>query len=170
MKKATKAIYPGTFDPLTYGHIDIIRRAREIFPEVIVAVAKNPGKKPFFSVTERVKMARQATAGIPGVVVTEFDGLLVQFARAHNAKVLIRGIRMISDFEYEFQMALTNRKLASDIETIFLMPHEAYSYLSSKLLKEAASLGADLSSFVPKAIERILKRKLHENTRKSDTA
>ncbi|MDD5566045.1 MAG: pantetheine-phosphate adenylyltransferase [Candidatus Omnitrophica bacterium] len=170
MRKATKAIYPGTFDPLTYGHIDIIRRAREIFPEIIVAVAKNPGKKPLFNVTERVKMLRQATAGISGVIVTEFDGLVVQFARTHNAKVLIRGIRMISDFEYEFQMALTNRKLASDIETIFLMPHETYSYLSSKLLKEAASLGADLSSFVPKAIERTLKRKLHENKRKSDTA
>ncbi|RJO65509.1 MAG: pantetheine-phosphate adenylyltransferase [Candidatus Omnitrophota bacterium] len=170
MKIVTKAIYPGTFDPLTYGHIDIIRRAREIFPEIIVAVAKNPGKKPLFSVKERVRMLKEATAGISGVIVTEFDGLVVQFARRHNAKVLIRGIRMISDFEYEFQMALTNRKLASDVETIFLMPHEAFSYLSSKLLKEAASLGADLSSFVPKAIERSLKRKLNENKRKSDTA
>lgn len=170
MKTIPRAIYPGTFDPLTYGHIDIIRRARDIFPEVIVAVARNPGKKPLFSAKERVRMLKEATSDISGIAVTEFDGLVVDFARTHKAKVLIRGLRMISDFEYEFQMALTNRKLASDIETIFLMPHEAYSYLSSKLLKEAASLGADLSSFVPKAIERTLKRKLNENKRQSDTA
>ncbi|MDD3087871.1 MAG: pantetheine-phosphate adenylyltransferase [Candidatus Omnitrophica bacterium] len=155
-----RAIYPGTFDPVTYGHIDLIKRAQEIFPEVMVAVAHNPHKKPIFSAKERVAMLKEATKGLNGVEVTEFNGLVVDYAHKHNAKVLIRGLRMISDFEYEFQMALTNRKLSADIETIFLMPHESYSYLSSKLLKEAASLGANLSSFVPDFVEKALKDKL----------
>ncbi|MFA5311199.1 MAG: pantetheine-phosphate adenylyltransferase [Candidatus Omnitrophota bacterium] len=155
-----RAVYPGTFDPVTYGHIDLIKRAQEIFPEVIVAVAHNPNKKPVFSAKERVAMLKEATKGLKGVEITEFNGLVVDYARKHNAKVLIRGLRMISDFEYEFQMALTNRKLSADIETIFLMPHESYSYLSSKLLKEAASLGANLSSFVPDFVEKALKGKL----------
>jgi len=155
-----RAVYPGTFDPVTYGHIDLIKRAQEIFPEVIVAVAHNPNKKPVFSAKERVAMLKEATKGLKGVEITEFNGLVVDYARKHNAKVLIRGLRMISDFEYEFQMALTNRKLSADIETIFLMPHESYSYLSSKLLKEAASLGANLSSFVPDFVEKALKDKL----------
>ncbi len=154
------AIYPGTFDPVTYGHIDLIKRAQEIFSEVIVAVAHNPHKKPLFSVEERVRMLKKATADLKGLVITNFDGLVVDYAHKCKAKVLIRGLRMISDFEYEFQMALTNRKLSPDIETIFLMPHESYSYLSSKLLKEAASLGADLSCFVPDFVEKALKRKL----------
>jgi len=156
------AIYPGTFDPVTYGHIDLIKRAQEIFPELIVAVAHNPHKSPIFSLEERVAMLKQATAGLKGVEISQFDGLVVDFARKHKAKVLIRGLRMISDFEYEFQMALTNRKLSPDIETIFLMPQESYSYLSSKLLKEAASLGADLSSFVPDFVEKALKKKLRK--------
>jgi len=156
------AIYPGTFDPVTYGHIDLIKRAQEIFPEVIVAVAHNPHKKPLFSVKERVNMLKQATADLKGIVITEFDGLVVDYARKQKAKVLIRGLRMISDFEYEFQMALTNRKLAPDIETIFLMPHESYSYLSSRLLREAASLGANLSCFVPDFVGKALKKKLQE--------
>jgi len=155
-----RAVYPGTFDPVTYGHIDLIKRAQEIFPEVMVAVAHNPHKKPIFSAKERVAMLKEATKGLNGVEVTEFNGLVVDYAHKHNAKVLIRGLRMISDFEYEFQMALTNRKLSADIETIFLMPHESYSYLSSKLLKEAASLGANLSSFVPDFVEKALKDKL----------
>jgi pantetheine-phosphate adenylyltransferase len=154
------AIYPGTFDPVTYGHIDLIKRAQEIFPEVIVAVAHNPHKKPLFSVGERVAMLKGATKDLKGIDVLEFDGLVVEYARKRKAKVLIRGLRMLSDFEYEFQMALTNRKLSPDVETIFLMPHESYSYLSSKLLKEAASLGADLSSFVPDFVEKALKEKL----------
>jgi len=154
------AIYPGTFDPVTYGHIDIIKRAHDVFSEVIVAVAHNPGKKPVFSVKERVALLKKAVAGLSGVEVCDFDGLVVELARKHKAKVIIRGLRMLSDFEYEFQMALTNRKLAPDIETIFLMPHESYSYLSAKLLKEAAALGADLSSFVPDFVEEALKRKL----------
>lgn len=154
-----KAIYPGTFDPVTYGHIDLIKRAQEIFGEVIVAVGHNPHKKPLFSVKERIDMLEKCTAGMDGITVTDFEGLVVDYARKLKAKVLIRGLRMLSDFEYEFQMALTNRKLSPDIETIFLMPHESYSYLSSKLLKETASLGADLSSFVPDFVEKALKKK-----------
>lgn len=154
------AIYPGSFDPVTYGHIDLIKRARDIFSELIVAVAHNPHKKPIFSVSERVKMLKKATAGLEGVTVEHFDSLVVKYAAQKKAKVLIRGLRMISDFEYEFQMALTNRKLSPDIETIFLMPQESYSYLSSKLLKEAAALGADLSSFMPDFVEKALKKKL----------
>jgi len=156
------AIYPGSFDPVTYGHIDLIKRAQEIFQEVIVAVAHNPHKKPLFSVKERVGMLKKVTRNIEGVIVDDFDGLVVNYARKKKARVLIRGLRMLSDFEYEFQMALTNRKLAADIETIFLMPQESYSYLSSKLLKEAASLGADLSCFVPDFIEKALKDKLRK--------
>jgi pantetheine-phosphate adenylyltransferase len=158
-----RAIYPGSFDPVTYGHIDLIKRAQEIFSEVIVAVAHNPHKQPLFSVKERVRILKVATSGMKGVEVSDFNGLVVDYARKQKIKVLIRGVRMISDFEYEFQMALTNRKIAPDIETIFLMPHESYSYLSSRLLKEAASLGADLSSFVPDFIEKALKRKLYRN-------
>ena len=154
------AIYPGTFDPVTNGHIDIIKRAQEIFSEVIVAVAHNPHKKPSFTVKERVAMLKKSVAGLNGVTVTDFGGLVVNFARMRKAKVLIRGLRMLSDFEYEFQMALTNRKLAPDIETIFLMPQESFSYLSSKLLKETASLGADISAFVPKHVEKAIKDKL----------
>lgn len=164
LKMCQRAIYPGSFDPVTHGHIDLIKRAQEIFSEVIVAVAHNPHKKPLFSLKERVQMLKIATSEMKGVVVDDFDGLVVDYARKKKAKVLIRGLRMISDFEYEFQMALTNRKLSSDIETIFLMPQEAYSYLSSRLLKEAASLGADLSCFVPDFVERALKKRLRKVT------
>lgn len=158
-----RAIYPGSFDPVTYGHLDLIKRAREIFPDLIVAVAHNPHKKPLFPVQERVAMLKKATAEYQGIAIDDFDGLVIEYARRKKARVLIRGLRMLSDFEYEFQMALTNRKLASDIETIFLMPQESFSYISSKLLKEAASLGADLSSFVPDFVERGLKKKLKKN-------
>ncbi|MCK9345378.1 MAG: pantetheine-phosphate adenylyltransferase [Candidatus Pacebacteria bacterium] len=158
-----RAIYPGTFDPVTYGHIDLIKRAQEIFSEVIVAVAHNPHKKPLFDVQERVGMLEKVTASLKNVTVSHFNGLVVDFARQQKAKVLIRGLRMISDFEYEFQMALTNRKLAADIETIFLMPQESYSYLSSKLLKEAGSFGADLSAFVPDFVEKALQKKLRRS-------
>jgi len=154
------AIYPGTFDPVTYGHIDIIKRAQEIFSEVIVAVAHNPHKQPLFSVKERMRMLKKATSDIKGVEVTDFDGLVVDFARKKKSKVLVRGLRMLSDFEYEFQMALTNRKISPDIETIFLMPHESYSYISSKLLKEAVSFGADISSFVPFFVAQELNKKM----------
>lgn len=155
-----KAIYPGTFDPVTNGHIDVIKRAVKLFGEVIVAVAHNPQKSPFFSVEERVKFLTESVKGIEGVTVVSFKGLVVDFARKNKAAIMIRGIRMLSDFEYEFQMALTNRKFADDVETIFLMPSESYSYVSSKLLKEAASLGADLSYFLPPFVESALKKKL----------
>jgi len=156
------ALYPGTFDPVTNGHIDLIIRAHEIFHDVIVAVAHNPHKHPVFSVKERMSMLKQAVSGMDGVTVTHFDGLVVDFAHKMKAKVLVRGVRMLSDFEYEFQMALTNRKISSDIETIFLMPHESYSYLSAKLIKEAAGLGADLSAFVPEFVGKALQKKLHK--------
>lgn len=156
------AIYPGTFDPVTYGHIDLIKRAQQIFGEVIVAVADNPYKKPLFSVDERVGLLKKSVHGLNEVKVEHFDGLVVDYAHKHKAKVLIRGLRMLSDFEYEFQMALTNRKLSPDIETVFLMPQEEYSYLSARLLKEAASLGADLSSFVPDFVGEALKKKLQK--------
>jgi len=161
-----KAVYAGSFDPVTYGHIDLMKRAQEIFSELVVAVAHNPHKKPLFSVKERVGMLKKATAKLKGITVDDFDGLVVDYAAKHKAKVMIRGLRMLSDFEYEFQMALTNRKLNPDVETIFLMPQESYSYLSSKLLKEAAYLGADLSSFVPDFVGEALKKKLHK-TRES---
>lgn len=156
------AVYAGSFDPVTYGHIDLIKRAQEIFSEVVVAVAHNYHKKPLFSVKERVAMLRRATRGMHGVTVDDFEGLVVDYAHRKKAKVLIRGLRMLSDFEYEFQMALTNRKISPDIETIFLMPQESYSYLSSKLLKEACSMGADLSSFVPDFVEGPLRKKLNK--------
>ncbi len=154
------AIYPGSFDPVTYGHIDIIKRAGLIFDEVVVAVAKNVKKTPLFNINERVDMLKEATKGLNGVTIEAFDGLVIEYARKKKSRILIRGLRMISDFEYEFQMALTNRRLAEDIETVFLMPSEGYSFLSSTLLKEAASLGADISSFVPSFVEKRLKGKL----------
>jgi pantetheine-phosphate adenylyltransferase len=154
------AVYPGTFDPVTYGHIDLIKRAQEVFGDVIVAVGRNSHKQPLFNIQERIAMLKEAVRDKDGIIVEEFDGLVVDFARKKKARVLVRGLRMLSDFEYEFQMALTNRKLAGEIETIFLMPQESFSYLSSKLLKEAASLGADLSSFVPNFVEVALKKKL----------
>ncbi|PIQ88564.1 MAG: pantetheine-phosphate adenylyltransferase [Candidatus Omnitrophica bacterium CG11_big_fil_rev_8_21_14_0_20_42_13] len=155
-----KAIYPGTFDPVTYGHVDVIERALAIFPDLIVAIADSPQKGPLFSAAERLEMLKEATKQFTGLEIKIFDGLAVDFARKNKAKVIVRGLRMVSDFEYEFQMALTNRKIAADLETIFLMPSENYSYISSKLLKEAAGLGADLSSFLPPYIENKLKRRL----------
>ncbi len=155
-----RAIYPGTFDPVTHGHIDVIKRALNIFEEVVVAVAHNPHKKPLFSVKERIALLKKATKDMDRIIIEDFQGLVVDYARRKKINTIIRGLRMLSDFEYEFQMALTNRKLNSEIETIFLMTSEPYSYLSSKLLKEAASLGADLSHFVPGFVETELKKKL----------
>lgn len=154
------AIYPGSFDPVTCGHIDLIQRATHIFDKVIVAVAHNLHKKPLFTIEERVSLLKEATQGIAGIEVETFEGLVIEFARRKKVNVLIRGLRMISDFEYEFQMALTNRRLAHDVETVFLMPSESYAFLSSTLLKEAAALGADISSFVPEFVERRLKDRL----------
>ena len=155
-----RAVYPGTFDPVTYGHIDIIKRALTIFDEVIVAVAHNPGKRPLFTVSERVKLLKTSCRGLRGMVIDDFDSLVVDYVRSKGARVVIRGLRMLSDFEYEFQMALTNRKLAPQVETIFLMPNESYAYVSARLIKEAALLGADLSPFVPSAVAQALRAKI----------
>ena len=154
------AICPGTFDPITNGHIDIIKRAASIFEEVVLAIVKAPSKKTLFSYQERLAMAKSATENIKGVVVEGFSGLVVDFARKKKAKLIVRGLRMISDFEYEFQMALTNRNLAPEVETLFLMPHPQYSYISSRLIKEAAYLGADLKKFLPAGVAKALKTKL----------
>jgi len=155
-----KAIYPGTFDPVTYGHLDIVERAARLYDKVVIAVAHSREKAPLFSVDERVAMLKDAVSRYDNVEVEDFDGLVVDYAVNKSSKVVIRGLRMISDFEYEFQMALTNRKLNSDIETVFMMPKESYSYLSSKLIKEVAKLGADVSKFVPENVEKKLKEKL----------
>lgn len=156
----SRAIYPGTFDPVTYGHIDLIKRARRIFDQVVVAVAHNPGKGPLFTVEERVAMLRRATRSISGVVIDHFDSLAVDYVRRKDARVMLRGLRMLSDFEYEFQMALTNRKLSDHVETIFMMPSESYAYVSARLIKEAGVLGADLSAFAPPYVAAALRRKL----------
>ena len=163
MKRANTAVYPGTFDPVTYGHIDIIKRAARIFDKVIIAVAHNDEKTPLFSVDERVSMLKESVRAMKNVIVDDFDGLVVNYVKHKGARVMIRGIRMISDFEYEFQMALTNRKLSEKIETMFMMPNESYSYISSKLIKEAAGLGADVKDFVPKKVQNSLKKKLGRN-------
>ena len=160
MTTGKTAVYPGTFDPVTYGHIDLIERASKIFGKVIIAVAHNKSKGILFSVEERVAMLKDAVKGMKNVIVDDFDGLVVDYVKKQGSHVMIRGLRMLSDFEYEFQMALTNRKLAGDIETIFMMPHEDYSYVSSKLIKETASYGADLKNFVPEKVEKALKEKL----------
>lgn len=159
MARAKIAVYPGTFDPVTYGHIDLINRATKIFDRVIVAVAHNPSKGTLFTVEERVFMLKEAVKGMKSVVVDDFEGLVVDYVKASGANVMVRGLRMLSDFEYEFQMALTNRKLNGEIETIFMMPSESYSYISSKLIKEAVSLGADMRNFVPAPVQKRLNEK-----------
>ncbi|MGB9779250.1 pantetheine-phosphate adenylyltransferase [Caldanaerobacter sp.] len=146
------AIYPGSFDPVTYGHIDIIKRGANLFDRLIVAVLRNPAKKPLFSIEERIELLKEVTKDIPNVEVDYFDGLLVEYARKVNASVIIKGLRMISDFEYEFQMALVNKKLNPSIETVFLMTSAKYGYLSSSLVKEIAQFGGCLSEFVPDVV------------------
>lgn len=160
MKKKKIAVYPGSFDPVTNGHIDVIKRAVRLFDQVIVAVIENAGKNVLFSVDERIEMLKAVTRGLSGVVVSHFDGLLVDYVKKNGAKVIIRGLRAVSDFEYEFQMALTNRKLAPDIETVFLMPAEAYTYLSSSIVKEVVSLKGKVEGLVPRQVEARLRRKL----------
>ncbi len=154
-----KVIYPGTFDPVTYGHIDIIKRAVELFDEVVVTVAINFAKQPLFNTDERVKMLKESLKDFDKVTVDSFDGLLVEHAKQIGATGIIRGLRQISDFEFEFQMALMNRKLAEDISTIFLMPHEKYTYLNSTVIRNLASLHADVSDFVPPNVHEALKKK-----------
>ncbi|MEK7309613.1 MAG: pantetheine-phosphate adenylyltransferase [Planctomycetota bacterium] len=157
----SKAIYAGTFDPLTKGHIDVIERGAKIFSELIVAVADNPAKNPIFSRQERVKHIKKVAVKYSNVKVDSFKGLLIDYVRRQKTNIILRGIRTISDFEYEFQMALTNRAIAPDIETVFVMTCEKYSYISSHLLKEAISLGADMRLFVPAEIQDALKKKLY---------
>ena len=155
----TLAIYPGSFDPVTYGHIDVMERALRIFGRLVVAVAVSEGKSPLFSVEERLGMLREAAKEIPGVEVDSFDTLLVDYAKRRGAGVIIRGLRALSDFAYEFQIALTNRKIYNEIETIFLMPSEQYSYLSSRMIKEIAALGGDVRDFVSESVAAMLREK-----------
>lgn len=156
------AVYPGTFDPITNGHIDLIIRSRKLFDKIIVAIGPNPKKTALFSLEERISMVKEAVRGFPDVSVEAFEGLLVDFARNRNASGIIRGLRAISDFEYEFQMTLMNRKLDSGIETIFLMPSEEYSYLTSSIIKVVASFGGDISSLVPEHVNKLLKIKFNK--------
>ena len=156
------AIYPGSFDPVTYGHIDVILRALKVFDGLIVAVAHNLEKTPRFTVEERIEMLEEVTSGMQGVEVGAFDGLLVDYARSKGARVIVRGLRALSDYDYEFQMALTNRKMCGEIETVFLMPSEQYSYLSSRMIKEIAELGGDISSFVPPVVVERMRREKGE--------
>ncbi len=159
MKMKKLAIYPGTFDPITFGHLDVIQRASELFDTVIVAVLENASKKPLFSKEERVEMIRHSIQGMTNVEVDVFDGLLVEYAKKKGAIAIIRGLRAISDFEYEFQMALMNRKISNGITTVFLMPHEKYTYLNSTIVRELARLKANVSDFVPSFVAEKLKEK-----------
>lgn len=154
-----RVIYPGTFDPVTYGHIDIIKRAVDLFASIVVTVAVNPTKKPLFTTEERVNMLKSSLNGFENVEVDFFDGLVVDHAKEVGATGIIRGLRQVSDFEYEFQMALMNRKLAGDITTIFLMPHEKYTYLNSTIIRNLASLKADVADFVPPNVQEALMKK-----------
>ena len=155
----TRAIYPGTFDPITCGHVDLVTRAAAIFDHVIVAIAANPRKNTLFSVAERVDLARQSLLDLTNVQVCFFENLLVDFARQQQCTVIIRGLRAVSDFEYEFQLASMNRKLAEELETLFLMPAEQFAFVSSSLVKEIASLGGNISGFVNHSVKAALEAK-----------
>ena len=155
------AIYPGTFDPITNGHLDIIERGSRLFDQVIVAILGNVEKAPLFTLPERVRLIRESVSSLSNVQVEAFKGLLVDYVRARGAHVIVRGLRAISDFEYEFQMALMNRRLDPEVETVFMMPAEAYSYLSSRLVKEVASLSGDVSGLVPPPVARAISKRLH---------
>jgi pantetheine-phosphate adenylyltransferase len=157
--KTSLAIYPGSFDPVTNGHLDLIERGTKIFDRLVVAVLRNSEKDPLFTTTERVEMLREVTKQWDNVEVDVFEGLLVQYARQRKAQVILRGIRAISDYEYELQMALMNRKLEPNIETVFMMPAEAYSYLSSRLVREISQLGGTIHGLVPPIVEERLKSK-----------
>jgi pantetheine-phosphate adenylyltransferase len=154
----SKVVYPGTFDPLTRGHEDLVRRAARLFDEVIVAVADSKPKQPFFSLEERVDMAKEVLAVHPNVEVTGFSGLLMDFVRANQARVILRGLRAVSDFEYEFQMAGMNRNLYPDVETVFLTPAEQYMFISATIVREIASLGGDVTPFVSPLVGDRLRR------------
>jgi pantetheine-phosphate adenylyltransferase len=156
------AIYAGTFDPITLGHLDLVERAAKLFDHLIIAVAAYSRKSLLFTAEERVAMVREVTKKFPNVEVESFDGLLMNYARSKGLHVVVRGLRAFSDFEFEFQMALTNRKLAPDIETIFLMPNEDYSYVSSSTVREVAQFGGDVSNFVAKPVQLALVAKLRK--------
>jgi pantetheine-phosphate adenylyltransferase len=159
------AVFPGSFDPLTNGHVDIILRSARLFERIVVAVLVNQDKKPLFSADERVGIIREVFREYPNVEAESFDGLLVDYARRRRASAIIRGIRAVSDYEYEFQMALMNRHLEPMLETVFMMPAEQYTYLSSRLTKEVFNLGADVSGLVPPAVEQAMKRKQEAGVR-----
>lgn len=154
-----KVIYPGTFDPVTNGHIDVVHRAMDLFDEVVVTVARNPSKKNMFSVEERLEMLRESLKDCENVIIDTFDGLVVDHANHLGAVGIIRGLRAISDFEYEFQMALMNRKLSNGIKTVFLMPHEKYTYLNSTIIRNLSQFGGDVSKFVPEIVVKKLEEK-----------
>ncbi len=158
-----RVIYPGTFDPVTYGHIDVIQRAIDLFDEVVVTVARNPSKTPLFTVSERLEMLHDSLKDFDKVVIDSFDGLIVDHAREVEAIGIIRGLRAISDFEFEFQMALTNRKLDDNLRTIFLMPHEKYTYLNSTIVRNLAQFHGDISEFVPPIVAKMLEAKISDN-------
>jgi pantetheine-phosphate adenylyltransferase len=156
---AKRAVYPGMFDPVHNGHIDVIQRSLQIFDELIVAVVANPSKQPLFSMHERLEMIDEATTNLVSLRIVAFDGLLIDLVARERADCIVRGIRAVSDFEYEFQMALMNRKLRSTVETVFLMPHEKYTYISSRLIKEVASFGTAVTGMVPTVVEKRLTEK-----------
>ena len=156
---AKRAVYPGMFDPVHNGHVDVIQRSLQIFDELIVAVVANPGKQPLFSMKERLEMIDEATSQLSNFRIVAFDGLLIDLVARERADCIVRGIRAVSDFEYEFQMALMNRKLRSTVETVFLMPHEKYTYISSRLIKEVASFGTSVAGLVPPIVEKRLAEK-----------
>jgi pantetheine-phosphate adenylyltransferase len=160
----TTAIYPGTFDPITNGHVDLVKRASKLFDKVIIAIAINPGKAPTFSLSERVALAKESLQGFNNIEVQGFEGLLVDVAKHQRADVIIRGLRAVSDFEHEFQLASMNRKMQPDVETLFLTPSEQFSYISSSLVREIAALGGDVSEFVPNCVAEKLKVKLLSNS------
>ena len=161
MKKQL-GIYPGTFDPFTNGHFDLVKRGLRIFDKLIVGVAPNPKKNPLFSIEERIELIRKTLKSFKGVHVERFDGLLVDYVAARKGVAIIRGLRAVSDFEFEFQMALMNRRLSSDIETVFMMPSEEYSYLTATIIKEMASLGGSVRGLVPSHVELALKKKFRK--------
>jgi pantetheine-phosphate adenylyltransferase len=156
---AKRAVYPGMFDPVHNGHVDVIQRSLQIFDELIVAVVANPSKQPLFTVKERLEMIDEATSDLSNFRIVAFDGLLIDLVARERADCIVRGIRAVSDFEYEFQMALMNRKLRSTVETVFLMPHEKYTYISSRLIKEVASFGTSVTGMVPPIVEKRLAEK-----------
>ncbi len=156
---AKRAVYPGMFDPVHNGHVDVIQRSLQIFDELIVAVVANPSKAPLFTVKERLEMIDEATSDLSNFRIVAFDGLLIDLVARERADCIVRGIRAVSDFEYEFQMALMNRKLRSTVETVFLMPHEKYTYISSRLIKEVASFGTSVAGMVPPIAEKRLAEK-----------